>query len=244
MVRIALYTDEPVSACGFLSLLLPAGGFDLVAIWKDPAVLPAEVSRTQPDVLVIDGNESVALGLMADIRRGAPSCKVVLWVRNVPAELAYQAVEMGVRGILRRTLDAAQLTSRLRDVAAGELCFDAGLTAGLPSLETIRLTTRESQLLELLARGMKNREIASALSITEGTVKVYLSRLFQKAGVRDRYELGIHGVRNLRGVAPVEAVGNGGSEPPTIPRRGGRATPWPRSLALSRNLSPASSSQE
>jgi DNA-binding NarL/FixJ family response regulator len=244
MVRIALYTDEPVSACGFMSLLLPAGGFELVSIWNDPASLPATVLRAQPDVLVIDCNDHVALALVADIRRTAPACKIVLWARSIPAELAYQAIELGVRAILRKTLDAAQMSGRLRDVAAGEVCLDGTLAAGWPPVETVRLTNRESQLLELLACGMKNREIASALSITEGTVKVYLSRLFQKAGVRDRYELGIYGVRNLRGVALAEADGNGRSDSPTIPRRGGRATPWPRSLALGRNFSPASSTQD
>jgi two-component system response regulator DesR len=223
---------------------LPAGGFELVAIWKDPAVLPVMVSRGQPDVLVIDCNDNVALGMVADIRRTTPACKIVLWARGIPAELAYQAIELGVRGILRKTLDATQMAGRLRDVAAGELCLDATLAACWPPVETVRLTNRESQLLELLARGMKNREIASALSITEGTVKVYMSRLFQKAGVRDRYELGIYGVRNLRGLALAEAAGNGGSVPPTIPRRGGRATPWLRSLALGRNFSPANSTQD
>lgn len=244
MVRIGLYTDEPVSACGFMSLLLPAGGFELVAIWNDYTVLPAAVAKAKPEVLVVDCHDNVSLGLLSEIRRSAPTCSIVLWARSIPAELAYQAIELGVRGIVRKTLEAEELAARLREVAAGELSLDSALSAGWPAVETVRLTNRESQLLELLARGMKNREIASALSITEGTVKVYLSRLFQKAGVRDRYELGIYGVRNLSGVAPSDAPENGRPRPPAIPRRGGRATPWPRSLALSRDFSPANPSQD
>jgi DNA-binding CsgD family transcriptional regulator len=63
--------------------------------------------------------------------------------------------------------------------------------------KTINLTLREGQLVTLLAQGMKNKEIATALYLSEGTVKVYLSRLFQKTGAKDRFELALHGVKNL-----------------------------------------------
>ena len=59
------------------------------------------------------------------------------------------------------------------------------------------LTRREGQLVTLLSQGLKNKEIATALSISEGTVKVYLSRLFQKLGVKDRFELALYGLKNL-----------------------------------------------
>jgi DNA-binding CsgD family transcriptional regulator len=58
------------------------------------------------------------------------------------------------------------------------------------------LTGREIQLIRLLALGLKNKEIAATLSITEGTVKVYLSRLFQKLGVKDRFELALYGMKH------------------------------------------------
>ena len=59
------------------------------------------------------------------------------------------------------------------------------------------LTRREGQLVSLLSQGLKNKEIATALTISEGTVKVYLSRLFQKLGVKDRFELALYGLKNL-----------------------------------------------
>jgi DNA-binding CsgD family transcriptional regulator len=83
-------------------------------------------------------------------------------------------------------------------VAEGELWFDKSLTASFLTARTVTLTNRESQLVMLLAQGLKNKEIAHALNISEGTVKVYLSRLFQKVGVKDRFELALYGLRNLQ----------------------------------------------
>ena len=70
------------------------------------------------------------------------------------------------------------------------------------------LTQREGQLVSLLSQGLKNKEIATTLMISEGTVKVYLSRLFQKVGVKDRFELALFGLKNLTtGQLPVGEKG-------------------------------------
>jgi predicted transcriptional regulator len=60
-------------------------------------------------------------------------------------------------------------------------------------------------LLGLLVQGLKNREIAAEMGISEGTVKAYLTTLFEKVGARDRFELALYGLKNLRNVRGVEA---------------------------------------
>ena len=77
------------------------------------------------------------------------------------------------------------------------------------------LTQREGQLVSLLSQGLKNKEIATTLMISEGTVKVYLSRLFQKVGVKDRFELALFGLKNLTtGQLPsTEKGARGGASP-------------------------------
>ena len=60
------------------------------------------------------------------------------------------------------------------------------------------LSPRERQLLRLISQGLSNKQIAGTLMITEGTVKVYLSRLFKKVGVLDRFELALYGLKNLQ----------------------------------------------
>jgi DNA-binding CsgD family transcriptional regulator len=61
----------------------------------------------------------------------------------------------------------------------------------------VSLTRREGQLVGLIAQGLKNKELAYALGITEGTVKVYLSRIFKKLGVNDRFELALYALKNV-----------------------------------------------
>jgi len=129
---------------------------------------------------------------------------MVLWVREVSTELAFQAVEHGVRGILRKTLPEETLLKSLELVAQGGLWFEESLRAGVQAARAITLTKRESQLVGLLSQGLRNKELASMLMISEGSVKVYLSRLFKKLRVSDRFELALYGLKNLPHAAPVE----------------------------------------
>ena len=125
------------------------------------------------------------------------SCKIVLWVNSISTELAFQAMGLGVRGILRKTLPTDLQVKCLQKVQAGELWFEKALTDSFLCARRVALTQREGQLVSLLSQGLKNKEIATTLMISEGTVKVYLSRLFQKVGVKDRFELALFGLKNL-----------------------------------------------
>ena len=78
------------------------------------------------------------------------------------------------------------LVATLETVATGELCFQKGLTDQFLLSRRKALTNRESQMIGLLAQAKKNKDITWELQITEGTVKVYLSRLYDKLGVSDR----------------------------------------------------------
>lgn len=211
MARIALFTDEPVLATGFTSTLASAPGLELISVAQDPECFVTVLQQARPDIAVIDMVPEITFSLLAQIHREAPECNLVLWTRAISMELAYQVMELGVRGILKKTLPPELVIKCLTKVAAGELWFDKSLTAGFLTARTVTLTNRESQLVMLLAQGLKNKEIAHALNLSEGTVKVYLSRLFQKIGVKDRFELALYGLRNLQnlqalGVVPAESL--------------------------------------
>jgi DNA-binding NarL/FixJ family response regulator len=202
MARVLLFADEPVLARGFAAVLASATGFDHAAVCQSSSeLMERALSEERPDVLLIDLTPDVTFGLLTQLRRELPQCRLVLWVRTISTELAYQAMELGIRGILRKTLPAELLIKCLAKVSEGELWFDKGLTASFLSAKMVTLTKRESQLVSLLSQGLKNKEIAATLSISEGTVKVYLSRLFQKVGVKDRFELALYGLRNLQNMS-------------------------------------------
>ena len=122
---------------------------------------------------------------------------IVLWGGELGGDFAYQAVQLGVRGILPSHMSIEGLLSALQNIRGGGLCFERELTENLLCQKRITLTRRERQLVSLVAQGLKNKEIASSLGIAEGTVKVYLSRLFGKLGLKDRLDLALYGLRNL-----------------------------------------------
>jgi DNA-binding NarL/FixJ family response regulator len=195
--RILLCSGEPILARGLESVLRHVGGFDLLPSCSTIAGLQEQMIVDRPEVLLLDLSPEVTFSVLSDLKLAAPETHIVLWVTSISTELAFQAMGLGVRGVLRKQLPAELQVKCLQKVHAGELWFEKALTDSFLNARRVVLTNREGQLVSLLAQGLKNKEIAAMLMVSEGTVKVYLSRLFEKAGVKDRFELALFGLRNL-----------------------------------------------
>ncbi len=155
------------------------------------------MTASQPDLLFLDLTSDFTLDFLSSIHRSAPAAKIVLWVHFISTEMALQAMGLGVRGILSKTLPPEVLATGLRKIYGGELWFEKALTDSILTARRYTLTRREGQIVSLVAQGLKNKELGVALNISEGTVKVYLSRLFKKLGLKDRFELALFGLKNL-----------------------------------------------
>jgi DNA-binding NarL/FixJ family response regulator len=191
--KMLLFSEEPQLAFGAAALLQSSGEFEVEIASHEVSQLVPVVLRTQPDLLLVDLSPEMTLSLFAVLRKAAPETHLVLWARKFPAEFTVHARELGVAGFLQRTSSNEAFVSSLVGIAKGGTSFEAEP----PQRSTrVHLTRRESQLVMLLAQGLKNKEIASCLSISEGTVRIYLSRLFQKVGARDRLELAVFGLKN------------------------------------------------
>jgi DNA-binding NarL/FixJ family response regulator len=225
MTRIVLYSDQPILAVGLQSVLHSAEGFELTAVSGSVPALMEQLATVEADIILLDLTAEITFGVLSELKSAMLNSKVVLWVNYISTELAFQSMGLGVRGILRKTLPADLQVKCLQKVQAGELWFEKALTDSFLTAKRVVLTHREGQLVGLLSQGLKNKEIASTLLISEGTVKVYLSRLFQKVGVKDRFELALFGLKNL-------ATTPGGAE--RRPRVAGAPTPGLRSLVLER----------
>jgi len=197
MATVLLCTDEPVLAEGLTALLSQAGDFSLVSRCPKADDLSGQIELHQPDVLLVDLTAEFTFGLLSGLQNLVARTKIILWVHSISTELALQAMSLGVRGVLRKTVSVEMLLRCLARVNAGEMWFEKALTDSIMSAKRYSLTRREGQLVVLLTQGLKNKEIATALSISEGTVKVYLSHLFQKLDVKDRFELALFGLRNV-----------------------------------------------
>jgi DNA-binding NarL/FixJ family response regulator len=215
MTRILLYSDEPILAKGLEAVLRQVEGFELLPSCNTVAGVIDQVSHAVPDLVLMDLTSEITFAVLSEMKHAMASTKIVLWVNTISTELAFQAMGLGVRGILRKTLPTDLQVKCLQKVQAGELWFEKALTDSFLCARRVSLTQREGQLVSLLSQGLKNKEIATTLMISEGTVKVYLSRLFQKVGVKDRFELALFGLKNLTtGQLP---TGEKGSRPGAVP---------------------------
>jgi DNA-binding NarL/FixJ family response regulator len=218
MARVLLYSAVPIVAKGFAAVLSSVPEFDLTSVCADVRQLPQAVVAAEPDLVVLDIDQEMSFERLFEMRRAMSSrVKIILWVHTIVPELAYQTMRLGVRGILRKTLGAEVMIRCLQQVNRGECWFEETLTSSFMNMKTVRLSRRESQLISLVSQGRKNKEIASALSIAEQTVKIYLSRVFRKVGVKDRLELALYGLRNMMTGQVDLAAGATGAITPTMP---------------------------
>jgi len=198
MMRIILCVGEPILAKGLEDVLRQVEGFELLPTCCSVTTLAELLSKgARPDLVLLDLTQDVTFALMSELKRTMRDAKIVLWVKSVSTELAFQAMGLGVQGILRKQLPVELQVKCLQRVQAGELWFEKALTDSFLSLRRVALTNREGEVVSLLAQGLKNKEIAATLLVSEATVKTYVSRLIEKVGVKDRFELGLFGLKNL-----------------------------------------------
>jgi DNA-binding NarL/FixJ family response regulator len=188
---------------GFLAVLEPEKDIQATVISGRIPELIGEIQNENSSVLLIDMPRDFDCDILAELQRRWPDLKVVLWAESISVELAHRAIALGVRGILREDSPNDHLARCLRNVSGGEMWFDGVLLNALLGMKKVRLSRREGQLMRLASQGLCNKEMAFTLGIAEGTVKVYLSKLFKKVGVTDRFELALYGLRNL-GLETVE----------------------------------------
>jgi DNA-binding NarL/FixJ family response regulator len=214
-VNVALLTDQAVLAKGLAAVLSERPEFELCSIAYSAAGVLDQTVASAPDIVLLDVAQEVPFPIIHELRRRMPECKILLWMLSVSVQVARRAMDLGIKGIVRKDLSIELLLRCLDRVSGGEVWFDRNLTQSLLDAKTVNLTKRESQLLNLVVQGLSNREIAEALMLSEGTVKYYFSRLFRKVGVRDRFELAFYGLKNLASSTGREIGGTqltGGSE--------------------------------
>lgn len=165
---------------------------------QDLAILPALMAEYRPDLLLVDATMVPDTGILREWNMRVPNPGIILWVDRIASEFVRQALQCGVRGILRKDAPAASYVECVEHVMEGQLWLERELADALLTARTVRLSPRERQLIALLTQGLRNKEIAGRMNITEGTAKAYLSRLFEKTGASDRFELAVFAMKNLQ----------------------------------------------
>ena len=128
MTRILLYSDEPILAKGLESVLRQVEGFELLPTCGTVASLMEQMTHGAPDLVLMDLTPEITFAVLSDMKHAMVNSKIVLWVNSISTELAFQAMGLGVRGILRKTLPTDLQVKCLQKVQAGELWFEKALT--------------------------------------------------------------------------------------------------------------------
>jgi NarL family two-component system response regulator LiaR len=172
----------------------------------------AQVRQHQPDVVLMDLVMPEMDGIEATRQIGtiSPSTKVIVLTSFADDERVFPAIKAGARGYLLKDVSPDDLAGAIRAVHEGKTHLHPDITRKLvdqfagaeadpgPTLDD--LTPRELEVLRLIAKGMSNREIAQALSISEKTVKTHVSNILSKLDLADRTQAAIYAHRH--GVAP------------------------------------------
>ncbi len=197
MIRIAIADDHPVVREGLVAMLETEPDFEVVGTAATGAEAAALVARVDPDVMLLDLElpELDGVGVLRRLAAEGARVRVIVFTVFDTDERIIAAVEAGAPGYLLKGAPRAELFAAVRTVAAG-----GSLLAPVASSAVLRrvrgeaptggpsLTPREREVLQALARGLGNKQIAARLGVSERTVKFHVSSLFEKLGAGNRTE--------------------------------------------------------
>jgi len=198
-VRLILVDDHAIVLQGLRQLLSREQDFTVVAACANADEAVAAFVRETPDVLVLDLRMPGGDGfdLLRRLASAGRQCPTVLLTAAIDDNQVMDAVDLGVRGLVMKDSSPEILIDCVKRVHAGEQWLDqptvsrALLTAlhhEIAVRDTV-LTSREIEIVRMVAEGLRNRVVATRLSITEGTVKAHLHNIYEKLGVDGRLEL-------------------------------------------------------
>jgi DNA-binding NarL/FixJ family response regulator len=208
MIRVVVADDQALVRSGFTMLLAGESDIEVVGEAANGAEAVALVAKEHPDVVLMDVRMPVMDGLEATrLVTGDPSLagtRVVILTTFDLDEYVHEGLRAGASGFLLKDTLPTDLINAVRVVAAGDALISPKVTRRLieqfvrqpePAARTLadarlaQLTDREREVLELVARGQSNAEIAAALYVSHATVKTHVSRLLMKLDARDRAQL-------------------------------------------------------
>jgi two-component system nitrate/nitrite response regulator NarP len=202
MNRVLLADDHPIMLSG-LEAILQDSAYHVVATASNGAAALELLATARPDILILDVQMPLRTGIdvLRTLRGRGDMRPVVLLTAHLDDSNLLEAIRLGVNGIILK--DGAQklLLHCLAEVQKGERWIEKSLLeralelamkgSAAPDAGLAALSVRERAIVALVAQGLRNRDIGSELGITEGTVKVYLHRIYEKVGVSNRTELAI-----------------------------------------------------
>lgn len=203
-IRVLLVDDEELVRAGLRMILEAQPDIAVVGEAADGAGVAAQARRARADVVLMDVRMPRVDGIRAtaDVVAESPASRVVMLTTFDLDEYVLDSLRAGASGFLVKDTPRAALVEAVRVVAAGEALLSPRATRRLltefvriaprPARRSDVLTPREAEVLDALARGLSNAEIAAELTVSEHTVKTHVGSILTKLGVRDRVQAVIY----------------------------------------------------
>jgi DNA-binding NarL/FixJ family response regulator len=188
-IKILIVDDHHIVRQGLAALLKTVPGFEVLAEASDGEQAVEMHRKHRPDVTLMDLRLPKLNGVEAitRIRESAPTARIVVLTTFDGDEDIYRALQAGAKGYLLKGMDLAELSEAIRTVHAGKTRIPPRVAEKLAErMSGATLTARELEVLKLIVAGKSNRDIGTALFISEATVKTHVNSLLSKMGVEDR----------------------------------------------------------
>jgi DNA-binding NarL/FixJ family response regulator len=203
-IRILLVDDHMAIRMGLMTAIGDAPDMEVVADLEDGQEAIEAYRKHRPDIVVLDlrmqtmnGVETIRL-----LRREFGAVRVLIYSSYAKGEEVYQALRAGASGIVVKEMALDRLLEAIRTVHRGEQYIPPQIAARVGERLIAHLSPRETEVLQLLAKGLSNKEIASQLGLVVGTVKIHVANVFSKLGVSDRTQALVTAVK--RGIISIE----------------------------------------
>ncbi|MBO5071183.1 MAG: response regulator transcription factor [Roseburia sp.] len=206
-MRVIVVDDDQLVAISLKTILEAEGSIEVLAAGYNGVEAVALFKEYQPDVLLMDIRMETMSGLTAaeQILKEFPKARILFLTTFSDDEYIVKALNIGVKGYILKQ-DFEGIVPALKAVCGGQSVFGGEIVGKLPVLMQTReefdytqydISKKEQNIIELVAEGLSNKEIAEKLYLGEGTVRNYISVVLEKLGLRDRTQLAVFYYKNL-----------------------------------------------
>ena len=209
-MKIVIVDDDNIVAMSLKTIIEATGNISVAALGNSGSEAVALYEQYKPDVLLMDIRMDGMTGLEAGeiIFRNDSDAKILYLTTFSDDEYIVKALKTGAKGYILKQ-DFQGIAPALETIMNGQSVFGDSIISRLPELmrksntaefdlSRYDISRKESDIIELVADGLSNREIASELYLSEGTVRNYLSTILEKLGLRDRTQLAVFYYNNLK----------------------------------------------
>lgn len=218
-IRVIIVEEQPLFRCGIRSTIQNMGGCELIGESTDP-IDALELARVgNPDVVIIDAGLTTtdALEIVRQMRHLVPHMAIIVLTPSEDEERLFQSIKVGAAAYYTRSITPTELEDAVRKVSRGEYLINDDVLSKpqlasrvLKSFRELAveeedgaskdlyspLSTREVEILDYIARGNSNKEIAKSLKISDQTVKNHITSILKKLSVNDRTAAVVHALRH------------------------------------------------